>query len=83
MPPLGNDGLRERILVHSVSLRLIKGLLCIFCIFWDEYIFCEQLIEETKEDRFIYLRETDVLRVCMTIIIRVLVDNGEDVRIMN
>ena len=46
-------------------------------------IFCEQLIEETKEDRFIYLRETDVLRVCMTIIIRVLVDNGEDVRIMN
>ena len=27
--------------------------------------------------------ETNVLRVCMTIIIRALVDNGEDVRIMN
>jgi hypothetical protein len=82
VPPLSNDGLRERILVHSVS-PLIKGFLCIICIFWDEYIFCEQLIEETKEDRFIYLRETDVLRLCMTIIIRVLIDNGEDVRIMN
>ena len=65
--------------IQFVTAPLIKGLLCIICIF----CVCEQLIEKTKENRFIYLRETKKLRVslhvCMSIIIRV--DNGEDVRL--